>query len=441
MPSPSPLLLLPLLAATALALPAWAEEPSSGLTLEKAIELALTRNERVQASTARAEAARARVARARAFFFPELTLAGTYTRRLEDTVRQVGGQDVVVQRANALSSTAVLRAVLLDARGFPLYRQASRDAEAARLEAAEDRRLLAFEAADAFVSTLSAEQVAAAARTRIEYAGQQLADARSRFQAGLVSANDVTRAELEEATARRELERSKGQLATSYLQLGYLLDTEVAPPLAPPDALLAQAGAPPPEAQTLVAAARERRLDVAARRFRVEALWAFAQEPRLRLLPVIGLTGQYRLSNETGLAGRAGDGFASVDLTWPLFDGGERYAEARERAATAQAASAEAAARERRVAVEVEGAVTALGTARAALAQAQVADAAAEKNAREVLELYRLGLASALESADAGVRRFDAQVALARERYALLLAYLDLRAAQGLEPLGEEPKP
>lgn len=426
----APLRLLTLLAATALAFSAHAEETATGLTLEKALELALTRNERIQASAARTAAAKARLARARAFFFPELALYGAYTRRPEETT---------LQRANALSATATLRAVLFDARGFPLYRQAARDAEAARLEEAEDGRLLAFEAADAFVSTLSAEQVAAAAKSRLEYAGQQLADARSRFEAGLVSANDVTKAELEEATARLELERASGQLATSYLQLGYLLDVGVAPPLVPPEELLSQAGAPPPAAAELLPGARERRLDLAARRLRVDALRAFAQEPRVRLLPTLGLTGQYRLSNEAGLSGRTADGYLGLELVWPFFDGGERYAEAAERAANVRAAQAETSARERRLAVEVENALTTLRTARAALEQAQVAAAAAEKNAREVEELYRLGLASALEAADAGTRLFDAQVALARERYGLLLAYLDTRAAQGLDPLGREP--
>ncbi len=159
----------------------------------------------------------------------------------------------------------------------------------------------------------------------------------------------------------------------------------------------------------------------------------------MRLFPTLGLNGQYRITNEAGLAGRFGDGFLGVDLTWPLFDGGERYAEAAERDANARAAEAEAGALERQVSVNVESALVSLRTARAAETQAQVAVDAAEKNANEVFELYRLGLASALEAADASARRFDAQVALVRERYGVLLAYLDLRAALGLDPLGREP--
>jgi hypothetical protein len=39
---------------------------------------------------------------------------------------------------------------------------------------------------------------------------------------------------------------------------------------------------------------------------------------------------------------------------------------------------------------------------------------------------------------DASAGLFDAEVALARERYGLALAMLDLRAALGLDPAGQE---
>jgi outer membrane protein TolC len=57
----------------------------------------------------------------------------------------------------------------------------------------------------------------------------------------------------------------------------------------------------------------------------------------------------------------------------------------------------------------------------------------------ETGELYRQGLASALAVSDANLRLFEAEVALARARFGLGLALLDLRAAQGLDALGKEP--
>lgn len=418
-------------------------DPGTRLTLEQAVEVVVQRNERAQAATARAEASEARVQAARAFFFPRLTLGGNYTRRLYEVVREVGGQQVVVQRHDAFGGTANLRAPVLNARGFPLYRQAALERDAAKADALESQRLLSFEAADAFLATLSAEQVAQAATERLTFAQTALRDARARAAAKLVSTNDITRAELEVATAEREATRARGEVETAYLQLGNLLNADVQGPLAEPASLLqAAAETAPAEEGPMEAGPMEealaRRLDLKALRSRSAALEAFASEPDLRLVPSLDAVAQYRVTNESGLSGRFGDGFAGLELSWELFDNGTRYAQRRERSALARATSLEATHLERRVGLQVEQAQVALRNAQAALTQAQLAAAAAERNAKEAQVLYREGLAGSLQVADANIRLFEAQVALARERYGLALALLDVRAAAGLDPLGKE---
>ena len=56
----------------------------------------------------------------------------------------------------------------------------------------------------------------------------------------------------------------------------------------------------------------------------------------------------------------------------------------------------------------------------------------------ETQSLYAQGLVTQLEAADAGVRLFEAEVALARAELGLSAAHLALRQAMGLEPLGDE---
>lgn len=409
------------------------------LTLDEAIELAVTQSERVQAADARGLAADARVDRARAFFFPELAAQGTYTRRLQSVEREVGGTRVVVQQQNAFSAGANLRWAIFNAQGIPLYRAAAKERDATKLEARELRRLFAFEAADAFLATLSTDQVEEAARRRVSLAEQQLREARARADAQLASTNDVTRAELELASAQRELTRARGQTQTTRLELAYLLQVPSPRPLAQPEGLLSEASNAASGDRREVDQALERRFDVAARGARVRALEIFADEPLFRLIPILSLNAQYGLTNESGLSGRVGDGFASLNLTWPIFDGGERYAERDERVSLARAEALEARALDRRVPLEVATARVNLANAQAAIEQARVALEAAQKNAEELQVLYRQGLARALEVADANLRLFEAQVAQARERLALGLAFLDLRASLGLDPLGRIP--
>lgn len=409
------------------------------LTLEQAVSLAVERNERTRSAGERAQAAAARVGRARAFFFPELSATGTYTRRQRETTREVGGETVVIQRRDALGTTATARWTLFDARGFPLLRAARLEGEAAGLEARDARRQVGFEAAQAFLTTLNAQQVRAAAEQRLAFARATLEDARARAEAGLTSSNDVTRAELEASTAEVEAAQARGSEETSRLELAYLLVLEAPPArLAPPEALFAAATR---ELEAPEGPAREalaRRPDVEATRKRAEALSAQAGEPLMRLLPTLGVSAQYRLTNEAGLSGRTGDGTLGADLSWTLFDGGERYAERRERLSLARAAALDAKAVERRVGVEVEQARVSFRNAQAALQQGTLAARAAQKNAEEAAELYRQGLASALTVADASLRLFEAEVALARARFGLGLALLDFRAAVGLDPVGKE---
>ncbi|WP_163867166.1 TolC family protein [Myxococcus eversor] len=409
------------------------------LTLERAVSMAAERNESALAAQQRAKAADARVSRARAFFFPELTATGTYTRRSNQSTREVGGQQVVLQRYNAFGANIVARVTLFDARGFPLFRAARLDGEAAGLEAVEARRQISFEAANAFLITLQEQQVFQAAEQRIAFAKQSHADASARAKAGLASTNDVTRAEVEVATAEVDLISARNAAQTSRLELGYLLVEPVDGALVMPRTLLDDAARPLQTHDGIIPGAVERRPDILASRLRVESLEASALEPLARTLPALNVGATYRLTNEAGLAGRTGDGFLSADLTWNLFDGGERYAERHERVALARAAQLEQEAGTRRVDVDIQRARVALENAQAALTQSELATRAARQNAEEQGILYRQGLSTALTLADASLRLFEAEVALARSRYALGVALLGLRAAVGLDPLGKEP--
>ena len=418
-----------------------ARAEEGGLSLEKAVRTALERNERAQAAEARFQASRARASGARAFFLPNLTAAGNYTRRPYQTLQTVRGETATLQHYNALSSTATMTLNIFDARAFPLYRQAVQEREASRLNAANDRRVLSFDAAEAFLTALSAEQVLGAAQRRLTFAQKNLKDASARFEAQIASSNDVTRAELELATAERERTGAEGDVQTARLSLGYLLDTDVQGALETPAAFLLAAAGSHGGVDDLIVRARQLRADVAAGRRHAEALRASAREPLLRVLPSLTASGLYRTTNEIGVTGHRHDGNATLSLGWHLFDGGRGRADRAERLAMARVADLDVQAAQRRVMLEVRSAIVALANRQAAITQASVAVAVAQKNARQTAELYRQGLANELQAADANVGLFEAEVALARARYGLALAYLDLRAARGLDPLGEEPTP
>ncbi len=397
----------------------------SPLTLGRAVELAVSRNERSAVAETTVAAAEARLRRARSIILPQVNVVGFYRN------------DTAADTRNTLSAAAVLTQPLFDARAFPLLRYARGLRDATRFSATESKRVLGFDAADAFIVTLSFEQVLRAAQQRREFARTSLEDTRARFEAGLVSSNDVTRADLEMATAERGVAQATGTVMTAHVVLENLLNTTVNGPLqVPTDLLQAAAQTPEPE-PPLVAAAQKIRTDILAARAQVEALRAFASEPSARFIPSVLLNAQTRNINEGSISNRNNEGFVGVTLNWPVLDAGVRSAERAERNAIARGAELELELAMRGVEREIRSASVELRSEQAALRQAEAAVRAARKNAEETNELYRQGLASALELADANQRLFEAEVAEVNARYRMAQAYLALREARGVGPVGE----
>jgi outer membrane protein TolC len=411
------------------------------LTLETAIKLALERNERSLATKETVASAEAAVTRARAFFLPAINATANYTRRPFEVSRVVGNTNIVVQRFNALSGVASLNLTLFDAKSLPALNSANANRRSAVAAATEARRQLSFEVGQAFLATLGIGQVLEASRHRYDYARQNLEAARARYNAGLASVNDVTLAELEFATAEVGVTQNQGQVQTSLLELGHLLDAPdaVKETLVIPEFLIEAAQAGAADAAKLVGEARTRRLDLVSLEWLAKAQHALVLEPQLRWLPSLALSGQYRYTNEAGLTGQTTNWNVGMSLSWSIFDGFTRNADYRDRKAQATLADLDVQASVRQVELDVRQALVSLDSQRASLKQAKVAHAAAVRNAAETSELYRQGLASALQVADANVRLFEAEVALVGERFGLGVAFLNLEAALGLDPLGKEP--
>jgi outer membrane protein TolC len=396
------------------------------LTIERAVALAIERNERAAIADTTVEAAEARVRRARTAFLPRVDISGNLRGDYTDTTERT------------LSTGALLTQPIFDARAFPLYRAQRFERDATRLTAVESKRLLGYDAAATFLATLSFEQVVRAAEHRRDFAQTNLDDVRARFEAGLVSSNDVTRAELELATAVRGVAQAAGDLQASRIDLANLLRTEVTT-LAQPAGLLEAASNPPVLNDSTVANAQQRRSDIAAQRALVEAQRAFADEPNARFIPSVLFNAQTRNVNNGPLfSNRDNEGFVGLSFAWPVFDAGLRGAERAERTAQLRGEELQLELELRDVDRELRGAGVQLTTEQASLREAGAALSAARRNTEETNALYREGLASALELADATQRLFEAEVAEVTARYRMALAYLSLREASGDAPMGTE---
>ncbi len=416
--------------------PAVALAADHPLTIDEAVQLALSRNERARVADEQITVAAAAVEKARVAFLPLVTATGSDLGRPYSVERN----GATVTPSNQATSAATFSQPLVNIPAWPLYRQAQRLLDAQQATSKDAKRVLEFDAANAFINALSVEAVLDAANRRLETSKSSLAYAQARVDAQLNSSNDVTRAQLDLASAVREVASDDGNVKRAYLALAFVTNNHVDPPLAPPAPTLKAAANPLAAIKDLVAFAVASRLDLVASKHAARAAQLFADEPLLRIVPTLGLAGTVTAASLPFSSGRNTDESLTASLTWQIYDAGNRYADKHSRDAQQRIADLNLMTLQRSIATDVETAAAALGSAQAAYRAAADAVTASQKNVEETSTLYRQGLATALELTDANDSRFEAEVNYAGAEFAMALAYLALREAMGLEPLGTELK-
>jgi outer membrane protein TolC len=424
--SVAPIVLTAQLAAAADAL------PGPPLRIEDAVQLALTRNERAKVSDLQVVVAEAAVERARAGFLPVIALSGNDQQHVTSTG---------AAPSNVGTSSVIVNQPIVNAPAWPLYSQAKALSDAQHAQNVDDKRLLAFVAANAFFAVLNADDLLQAAQRQLDMAKANMADSQARAQAGLTSSNDVTRAHIDIAGSARQVQADQGSLENAYVQLAFTINAPVTGPIVPPAATLGAAKRAPGQVDALVRFAIEHRPDVLVAKYAAVAAHDFAREPLLRLVPAIGVQGAASATtNAPATSGRWNDETVTGTLTWTLYDAGVRYADKHSRDAQASIADLNLQQLGRSIDAQVRGAVVLLVSAQGALVVAEDAMNAARQSVDETAILYRQGLAKAIELVDANDTRFTSEINYAGAEYATAQAYLNLRQSLGLGPLETESK-
>lgn len=398
------------------------------LGMEEAVRLALAHNERARKAPLRVEAAQGQLMRARAAFLPSLSADGSGT--LSSNADRAG-------RMLGASGSLTLHQSLVNLPAIPLYAQSRHQLESERFSAIQDQRMVAFDTARAFLVVLTSEKVLEAANRRLERARANQKDAEVRAKAQIASTNDVTRAILETAAAAREVAQAQGSVARAYLSLGFLVGQPVTQELAAPNSTTQAAESAGFRPDEMARQAEDRRPDIRSAHERTVALQQAAREPLFRMAPRLDITGQVRLSSAFQAPDPLSTESLALNLSWDLYDASARYGDSRTRAAQAESQALDERLLRRSVATDINIALASLHAARESYRITDEAVAAAQRNTRETELLYKQGLARAIELIDANARRFDAEVSRATAKLAMEQAYLELRFAVGLGPVGD----
>lgn len=450
-PGKAPLVLALVLAAPA----AVADAPTPPPTVPLADALAQLDAKNLTLAQARGRASEAGglVRQAMAGLLPTLAVGGSYTRNnaeaklsmnvLLDSIE--GGlnrispvpvtldrsdvpADGIIQPLEAWNGQAMLRVPLFAANAWPDF-QATREArQAAELSVEAARLQLRAALVQAATWAAAAEEMAQASQHALDIARKHEQSAQRAVLAGTATPLSHLQAKTERVRRESDVVRTRAELERAWLALGVLLgrpepvrvtvpEPELAPSVPPLDAQLQRALVVRPD---LLATAHQ----VEAAEWQVRSAW-------WRLAPTVAASFSVVGSNVNYVTGLAYGWKASVDLTWPLYDGGFRYGKRLQ--AEAQRATARAALEQSQLQVrqEVLDARRDLEVAGQRLALAKQQKALAEEAEATADRSFEAGLIGSLDVLDANDKLYLAEVGLADARARVGMAAAALARATG----------
>jgi hydrophobe/amphiphile efflux-1 (HAE1) family protein len=415
----------------------FAQEP---LTINRALELAVTRNQGLKVSTERLRESQANVSAARAAYLPTLDVNFLYTPSQASPLLKIPagvfGPNEQTFRANLIRENVVRfdisQPIYTGGRLNHSFGAQAAVQEGSRLEVERARQQLTLRVYETFYAALMADQGVRTTEEGVRIAERHLELAQVRYEAGSSARLDVLRAEVELSNARARLIRARSTAGVSYQALRTVLSL-------PQGAPLQLAGTldelPPLPAPTELEKALPVRADIRALGQQREAAERLVSLANADLKPTVAFAGnfQYQEDGVNQLFDGSNRSYQfGLAVRVPLLNG--PAVAARRAAATARMQQAEHGAN-----AALDSAHLELATATTELAAAQEIVATQEKAvalAREGLGIaevsYENGVVTVSELNDARLSLLETEWELMQAKYNKIVAAARTRFAAGL---------
>lgn len=393
------------------------------MSLSDAIATALARNPTAVVAYAEIRRAAAIVAEVRASALPTLYGSLVYTQL--DSARTLQGS--VLTPASAVQANALLTVPLIVPKPWAQWSQAKDQVDATRLSAQDTRRVVAVAVARAYLTIVAQKRVIDAALRARDTDRAHYEYSRQRFVGGVGNRIDEVRANQQLASDEANVQQQYSNLARDREALGVLVG--VGGPLDADEPVL-RAPSDPKQAM----AEAERRSDVQAAAAHLHATQHVVDDNWTDYSPYLTGTFQPFYQNPALLTYPTTGWQAQLILTIPLYDGGLRYGQQKERAATRDEAQAQVEATLRQARSDVRTAFEEVKRADASLAAAGEAAKLAQSGLDSANIAYRAGASTNIEVIDAERTARDAETAVAVAEDGARQARVDLLAATGRFP-------
>ena len=420
------LALAALLAGLCLAVPGRGDAASLRLSFADAVRHALAHNVDVQVAAAQQQRVGGLQREALAAALPSLNGNAIYTELDHD--RTLGPRLLVPGRSYNLTASVLLP--LLAPRAWAGVRHAGDDLATSAAERRATERLVALQAARAYIDVITQLRLVAVNAQAVTTAQAHEADVSARLEAGIGTRLDALRAAQELGATQAQQEAYCTSLLRSREALALIVGQDSPCDVVPESLQLPEVVPPAPgDGQVL-----QLRQDVQAAQGRLRAAQRLHDDDWLSYLPSLQLLGQgFHQQPPTPTIPNLGwQLFLTLNL--PLYDGGARYGQQRQHAAVLQQNRLQLDQVQRVARSELRAAQGALGHAQAARAAAARAAARAQEFLQLALDAYAAGTVNNLEVIDAERRARDAENAAVIAVDAEHQTRLELAAAAGVFP-------
>jgi len=413
-------LLAMLLPSAALAQPADAAplQLTLQLTLQEAIRRGLETSHRIEEVTARGDAAEAAVGERHAATLPQLSALAGYTRTNHvDPFFIVSGANqlrIIYPDVpdNYRTRLDVQWPIYTGGRLDALERAARIEATASTDELATTRGDLTLEITRAFWAVVTTTEALRVVQESVTQLDAHLRDVRNQLAAGLVPPNDVLTVEAQESRQRMLAVQAAAARDIAEADLARLIGappgTGVTPTVPPELAPLAA-----PSLEVLVEEARRARPERAALVKRVTAAGERGRAAEAGAKPTVGIGGGFDYANPNPRIFPREESWrtswdASVNVAWPMFDGGRARSEIAQTSALTRAAEARLADFDQTLALEIRQRRREAEASRAAIDAANDSVRSATEARRVVSERFAAGVATSTDVLDAQVALLQA---------------------------------
>jgi len=395
------------------------------LGVEETVAIALANQPTIQNRVGAYVAAQQRVAQALSPLLPQISgLWSAFQQKSVSTASIAGsGQNVTLNTINLQTQATVTASQLLFdfGKNWAATDAAKANSEFARESVELQKDLIALAVKQSYYSLLLASRLVVVNAQAVDRADLNLRSAKGFFEVGTRPRFDVTRAEVDVANARVSLIRAQNAVSLSRIALNTAMGIAINAPTRVVDILAYEPFTV--DRDSLVAEALRRRAEYRQAKYQVDAAEATLRQNFRNFFPDVIASGTYGSAradmNEIYSYG--------VQLSWSIFDGGNKVARYKEAKALLESTKANVRDTELTIWQQVEQAYVNLISAEEQIGAAQKAVESAQENFRLSQGRFDAGVGTIIELTDAQLALTQAQStqAQALTDYRLAIAQLE----------------